>query len=383
MNRHVKDLFDRLAQVKLLPVPDGEAGIAVEDDAGTTRRCIPVLSVYLDTRPLLSGDQPAMRASQVIVRERLHQIAQTFWPRGTAYESVMADAKRIEAYLADEISPSTHGVAIFAGSAHDLFETFTTDVPFENRVSALAMPDLFQLAGLLDDHEVAIVAVAHTHAARLFITHRGGMREVRKVAEDPKLFHQVRRTNAMNQAHYQRHARQVRADFAHEIAQDIESLVRITGANAVILAGDAVAVPILRQALAPHIAELVLEPRIPLELDAPQDTIWEDIEPLLAHTQQLHEHAIVERLIEAVRADALGVAGYVATRAAIDAGQADTLVMAKDAPLSAEARNELMALAARTDVQVEIVEPDGALDALGGVGALLRYRTSPAIHVEA
>ena len=67
--------------------------------------------------------------------------------------------------------------------------------------------------------KLPIVALAQTHAVRLLVTHRGGMREVRGLAEDPKLFHQVRSTNAMNQAHYQRHARQVRADFAREVAQ--------------------------------------------------------------------------------------------------------------------------------------------------------------------
>ncbi|HEY1387968.1 MAG TPA: hypothetical protein VGF38_05440 [Ktedonobacterales bacterium] len=371
----VKAMFRRLAQVEMLEVPAGEAGIAVQDEKGTMRSHAPVLSVYLDARPLLSGDQPTMRAGRLILRERLHQIAQTFWPRGVAYDTVMADARRIEEYLDTAIPPAAHGVAIFAGSAHHLFETFTTDVVFENQVSALATPDLFQLARLLDDREVAVVAVVHTHAARLFVTHRGGLREVRGLADDPKLFHQVRRTNAMNQAHYQRHARQVRADFAREVADEIERLVERTGAREVIMGGDAVAVPLLRQALLPQVALLAREPRIPLDLDASQDAIWQEIEPLLEQSQQQHEHSIVSQLIDAIRADALGVAGYGPTRAALEAGQVDILVIAEDAPLTPVARSELVALAAKTDGQVEMVAHDPALDALGGVGALLRYRT--------
>ena len=162
-------------------------------------------------------------------------------------------SKRI---LDSAVPAATHGVAIFAGDAQRLFETLTSDVPFENNVSALAMPDLFQLADLLTDREVAVVALAHTHAVRLLVTHRGGMREVRRLAEDPKFFHQVRSTNAMNQAHYQRHARQVRADFAREVATEIERLVQRTAATEVILGGDAVAIPILRQALLPQSARL-------------------------------------------------------------------------------------------------------------------------------
>lgn len=379
MKTGVKNLFDRLAQTGVMYVPDGEAGVAVQEGSGTTRLCVPVLSVYLDTRPLLSGDQPAMRASRVVLRERLREIAHSFWPRGVAYESVLADAQRIMAFLETEVSPATHGIAVFAQSASGLFETFACDVPFADHVSALAVPDLFQLAGLLDDHEVAVVAVAHTHAVRLFLTHRGGMREVRNLAEDPKFFHLVRRTNAMNQAHYQRHARQVRADFAREVAQEIERLVQHSGAGEVILVGDAVAVPILRQAIetvAPQVARLVSEPRIPLKPEMPRDAIWEEIEPLLAQAQQSYEGSFAGQLVEAVQADALAVAGYDHTRAALEAGQADILVIAEQAPLSEAARSELVTLAARTDAQVEVVSQDAAaLGALGGVGALLRYRT--------
>lgn len=371
----VKDLIRRLAQVEMIETPTGEVGIALQDENGVTRSYAPVISVYLDARPLLSGDQPTTRAGRLILRERLHQIAQAFWPRGLAYDSVMTDAGRIEEYLDTATSPATHGVAIFASSAHHLFETFTTDATFKTQISALATPDLFQLAGLREDHEVAVAAVVHTHVARLFVTHRGGLREVRGLADDPKLFHQVRRTNAMNQAHYQQHARQVRADFAREVAGEIERLVERTGAAEVILGGDAVAAPLLRQALSPRIAALAREPRIPVDLDASQDDIWQLVEPLVEQAERQYERAIVSRLIDAVRADALGVADYAATRAALEAGQVDILVIADNAPLAPVARSELVALAARTDAQVEIVALDPALDALGGVGALLRYRT--------
>lgn len=375
MSKHSKDLFDRLARVELIDVPAGEVGTPVRDEVGVTRQCMPVLSVYLDVRPLLSGDQPAVRASQSVLRQRLHQIAETFWPRGAAYEAVQSDASRIEEYLNAAVPPATHGVAIFAGAAHHLFEALTTDIPFENHVSALAMPDLFQLADLLDDREVAIVAVAHTHAARLFVTHRGGMREVRGLTEDPKYFHQIRQTNAMNQAHYQRHARQVRAEFGREVAHEIEKLVQRTGATEVILAGDTVAVPILRQELLPQSARLVRDRSIPMELDASHDAIWEEIEPLIEHAQETYERSITGRLVEAIQADALGVAGYLPTRAALEAGQVDVLVIAKEGGFSSEERNELVALAAKTSAQVEVIDHDAALDALGGVGALLRYRT--------
>jgi stalled ribosome rescue protein Dom34 len=219
-----------------------------------------------------------------------------------------------------------------------------------------------------------VVAVVHTHAARLFVTHRGGLREVRGLAHGPKLYHQVRRMNAMNQAHYQRHARQVRADFARETAERIAELVQRTGADEVFLGGDAEAVPILRQALPTQLASLVREPPRALALEAPREAIWDDVEPLLRQAQANHERSTVERLIEAVQAGALGVAGLEPTQAALERGQADVLVLADQTPVTPDARSHLIALAAMTDAAVEVIDQSEPLLRLGGVGALLRYR---------
>lgn len=63
----------------------------------------------------------------------------------------------------------------------------------------------------------------------------------------------------------------------------------------------------------------------------------------------MHERTVVEHLVETVRADALGVAGYAPTRAALAAGQADTLAVSEEAPLAPVARSELVALAAKSN----------------------------------
>ena len=94
MKTRLHDLFDRLARMEVVDVLAGDAGVSIQDEMGATRHCAPVLSVYLDVRPLLSGDQPIVRASRAVLRQRLHQIAETFWPRGMAYEAVLADTKR-------------------------------------------------------------------------------------------------------------------------------------------------------------------------------------------------------------------------------------------------------------------------------------------------
>lgn len=376
MSSTANDILRRLATVEPIEAPAGQPGVAAYDVTGAIRTYIPILTVYLDYRPQISGANPAIRPSRVLLRTRLHQIEQTLWPRGAAFDAVNAGAARIEEYLETQTPTNVQGLAIFAGTRHHLFETLETDSPFDNQVSARAMPDLFQLARLLGERETAILAIVVTHAARLFVMERGGLREVRGLSADPKFFHMVRETNAMNQAHYQRHALHIRADFARQLADQVERLVDRTAAAELILAGESEALPLLRQALSPRIAQLIHHPPLELGIDAPADVVLDEVAPLLRAYEAQRVSSIVEQLVEAVQADALGVAGLEATRHALERGQVDTLVLAGDAPISPEVRSALIALATKTDASIEVVDHNEPLAHMEGVGALLRYRTS-------
>jgi hypothetical protein len=67
-----------------------------------------------------------------------------------AYEAVCADGKRIQTYPDTQVDVATTGVAVFVSESHHLFETLTAATPFETEVTARALPDLFQLARLLE-----------------------------------------------------------------------------------------------------------------------------------------------------------------------------------------------------------------------------------------
>jgi ribosomal protein L30E len=371
-------LLRRLVAVEPIEVPLGEAGIPLRDEqSGETRICVPVLSVYLDLRPVAAqggGERPAVRPGRTILTERLREIERTFWPRGVAFDAVHADAARIEQYLESQVDVATPGIAIFASVPHGLFETVTLDVPVQTELTARALPDLFQLARVLGDQETVVIALAHTNAVRLFVSHRGGLREVRGLADDPKLYHLMHGANAMNQAHYQRHAIATQAAFAREAADQIERLIAEHGATEVLLAGEARGVAHLRQALSPHVAARVREMPHSLAPDASRDAIWEVVAPLLAEMEAERDRSIADRLMEAVRADALGVVGLARTLRALQRGQVDVLVLAANAPIAPEARSELIDWAIKTDATIEVVDESEALWHVGGVGALLRYR---------
>src|SRR3712207_1018215 len=75
---------------------------------------VPVVSVYLDMRPEATGAAPGRRSGEIVLKDRLREIEKTFLPRGADLDSFQADAARIERYLAEEYTPATEGLALFA-----------------------------------------------------------------------------------------------------------------------------------------------------------------------------------------------------------------------------------------------------------------------------
>jgi peptide chain release factor subunit 1 len=334
---------------------------------------LPVLSIYLDMRPHATGENPAVRAGTVMLRNRLREIEKTYLPRGPQLDSIRADAERIDRYLADEYDVAADGLALFACAGRGLFETVEAGVPFEDQVTVGPQPDLFQLARLVDEHETAVVAVVDSNTSRLFVTRRGVLQEVGGTDEPAKFYRTRPMLGGLNQANYQRHNANMRAGFARETAAELARLVEAEGASRVVLAGDAVAIPLLQEALAPQVAALVKDV-LRLDIRTPRDAVAEEAQQVLAEAEAEDSRSAADRLVGAVRAGGLGVAGLDETRAALEHGQVDELLLDPAAELDEATRGELVRLAQLTGATVEVVEGHDGLQRLGGVGALLRYR---------
>jgi peptide subunit release factor 1 (eRF1) len=333
---------------------------------------LPVLSVYLDMRPQATGESPGRRTSLTILRDRLSKIEGTLGPRGDGFDSFHADAERIQAFLDHEFDRSSQGLAIFACSGAGLWETVESGTPFEDEVGADAVPQLFQLARLLDEQQTVVVAVVDSNTARLFLSRIGGLDEVGGPDEDSTHF-QKRRMGGWSQANYQRHIAKHHADFAQEAAQAIERLLDGHQAERVILAGDEVALTPLLAALSDRTKELVGDV-LRVDIRAPRDEVAAEIAPVLRRMEAEASSAIADQVVAAVRSDGLGVAGLDATRHALGNGQVDLLLLEANSDVDDEQRNELIRLAATTGADVEVVEAHAGLTRFGGVGALLRYR---------
>jgi stalled ribosome rescue protein Dom34 len=74
-----------------------------------------------------------------------------------------------------------------------------------------------------------------------------------------------------------------------------------------------------------------------------------------------------------VREQGLGVIGLQETRNALEHGQGE--VLAEEAPLDEQERSDLVHLATLSAAEVDLVKGHETLQQMGGVGALLRYRS--------
>lgn len=335
---------------------------------------IGILSVYLDWRPQATGERPALRSGEVVLEDRLRQIQASLGVRGPALESFLADTAKVHAALA-EVDPAAMGIALFSCSAAGLFELVTAPAPFENQIVYDRYPRLYQLSRLLDEYETAVVAVADTNTLRLFVVRGERASEVPGKDEDPYDY-QMRSTSGMNEHRFRRHVEHHRREFAEEAARLIEQLCEQEHATRLVIAGDETALHLLREALPESLTRRVTEGQFHIDIRAGLEHVRQTVERFLLQVENDESQATADILVGEVEEGDLGVAGYERTKQALQAGAADIVVI-DDAYEPAERKDELARLAATSGARVEVVREHAGLRALGGVGAILRFRFLP------
>ena len=393
------EIIDRLAQFE--PVP------------------FPVLSLYLDARP----DSVGRDRFATFLRRTFNERLSTYRAHGPERESLSRDQERIRRYLEASVEPSANGVAIFAcAGADDFFEALQLDAPIdEHRLYIADRPQLYPLARLDDQYPRYAAVVADTHLARIFVFGTNRLERQEDVVGQ-----KTRRVKAggWSQARFQRHVDNFHQQHVKEVVERLDRIVRDEQIPHVLLAGDEVVVPLFREELPAHLHEKLLDV-LRLETQAPERDVLEATLEVLRQKDEEGDAAIVERLLDEVRSDGLGVIGAERTREALQRGQVDVLLIAARpdlltnidhlvpgaaaqvehtgsaaeglaavdaradaAPAEADASeatpaelspgervaNQLIALARQTSADVRFIEDPLLLAEVGGVGALLRFR---------
>ncbi|HEX8138241.1 MAG TPA: Vms1/Ankzf1 family peptidyl-tRNA hydrolase [Pyrinomonadaceae bacterium] len=356
----------------------------------------PFVSLYLDTRP----DQHGRDNFDSFVRKEFAARAKSLAPDSLERASFERDAARIRAYLRDELRPSANGLAVFACAGADkYFRAVQLDAPIhKHRLHVNDRPHLYPLARLLDQYPRYVALLADTNSARLFVFGLGrtlGNKEVSSVrAARP----QVR---GWSQMRYQRHMENYHLLHAKEVVETLDRVVREEDAEHIVLAGDAVIIPLLREQMTPRLADKVIDV-LRLDIRTPEHEVLKATLAALSEHNTQTDAERVRVLLDEYRAGGLAVVGLRDTLTALYQGQVDELLLSASTreiicdeeaideastnggfPTQAVFRGrephvvaaDLLVTRARlSSARVTFIEDSALLMGVGGCGALLRYR---------
>ena len=354
----------------------------------------PVISLYLNLTPPPGGREDHMLFVRKVFKDRM----KTMLDESPERESFARDAERIREYLETKVEPAWHGLAIFASAGAELFEVIPFETPIgDHWLFVDSVPHLYPLAKLIDTLPRYAAVLLDTNKARILVFSLAAVERDEKVVND-----KTRRSSqgGWSQSRYQRRADNIHLHHMKEVADTLERIVREDGINEIVIAGDEVAIPKLREALPAHLADKVVD-AIKLQRNA-ADILDRSLAAIREKDAETDAEKVAQ-LVDAWQAGGLGVAGPEATLSALQLGQVDELVITgspdtlktvqklpQDSPSgdlqvdttahgaadeeTLKLAGELVRRAEQTGARLRFIENPELLEHIGGVGALLRFR---------
>jgi peptide subunit release factor 1 (eRF1) len=357
----------------------------------------PVLSLYLNLTP----DSRGRDNYDAFLRKAFAEHLKPFAEHSPERASLDRDVERVNAYLADEVHRSSNGLALFASAGSgEFFEAVQLEAPMEEHwLVSGAVPHLYPLARLVDQYPRYAAVLLDTNRARILVFALGALERREQVAGV-----KTRRSSmgGWSQARYQRRAENFHLHHVKEVADTLDRIVRQENIRHIIVAGDDVAVALLRDRLPPHLVDKLVDV-LRIDRNAGDSEI---VEATLEALRQKDAETDAERVQEAVNAwqsGGLGAVGPESVLSALQLGQVDELLItgaphalktvqklpddAAPDPVVIETSgsdtvdmsrlqlaDELVTRAEQTGASVRIIEEPSLLEPYGGVAALLRFR---------
>jgi peptide subunit release factor 1 (eRF1) len=354
----------------------------------------PITSLYLT----VDGRRFPRRADY---ERRLDELLRTARARAErldndAARSVESDVEAMSRFVRDEFDRGdTRGLALFSSTAAGLWEVVPVPRPVRDRVVVAPHADLRPLEAVLETYPPVCVALVDYARARMFRVELGRIHEVTDVDDEVPNRHDQ---GGWAQMRMQRHVDDHRVKHLKRAAETLFALSRRQPFEHLVLAGPAEA----HRELEPLLHDY-LRRRIRASITVPMTASTADVLGRVLEIEESierdREREAVERLAPAAAANGRAVTGLDATLEALSGGRVAELVVSVEAAapgfacaacgrLAIEAGpcatcggatepvpdvvDAAVTAALRTGARVETVMGDG-LDAMGGIGALLRY----------
>jgi hypothetical protein len=308
---------------------------------------------------------------------------------------------RVEAFLGSGLDPDAKGAALFARAGGDpLFLPLQFRVPLPTSLAVQATPSVYHLVELKDTYHRYVVVVLTSKDARVLEVNLGEVTE-QFWRERPAEPERVR--ERWTREHYRRRRSEQADEFVREKIKVVDRLMAQGGHSHLIVAGDPRMTDRLIRALPKHLASKLVEVVSADPRASSGDIVRATLAAFVVHEEQ-ESREMVDELVQELGSDGLADVGTEATLRALRWGQADALVFARGyrsepgwacvacgavaigAPPeacgecgassveAADLREAMVRLAERAGCRTEVVNESPALERLGGVGCLLRYR---------
>ena len=354
----------------------------------------PVISLYLNAEPDQHGRDDVDR----FLRRELAARGRTFEPHSADRESYDRDVERIQAWVETNLRPSANGVAIFAcAGADEFFEAVQLEAPVkEHRLHVYNQPQLYELARLNDAYPSYAAVVLDSQLARIFVFALGGTVGHAAVEGQPVNRHQA---GGWSQARYQRHVDNQRQQHVKDTVAALDRIVREEQIGHIVLAGDEVIVPLVREELPQHLQEKLVEDVLRLDIRTPEQEVLKATLDAISADDRRDDADQVRRAIEGYRSGGLGVAGIGPTFSALIRGQVSDLLISEQFELThqepvprnsaeippelalelpeeqetVDLADELVTRAKATGANVSFIENPTYLAEVDGVAAILRF----------
>jgi len=327
-----------------------------------------IISLYLDMRTNENGQRTHV---DTFLRNSFDEQARSL--TGNARASFERSVERISQYIGNQAPKSAKGLAIFASTAEDLFEAIPFDVPIERSSMHLdAVPHLYPLAQINDQYPRYAALLLDTNSADLYVFALGATKRRESVQGE-----KTRRTSmgGWSQARYQRRANNFHKQHIKEVVDLLGKVVADERLNHIVIACDQVARPFLMEQLPKHLAEKVIDMMNVDVKSPPEHEFLAETMAALRQADAKTDAEQVRRMLDAWRAGGLAVAGIEATLRALEMRQVEELLITAKPDRVAGPVDELVAKAQQNSARIRFIEDDALLDDVGGVGALLRFKS--------
>ena len=351
----------------------------------------PVTSCYLD----VDGRRYVRHQD---LEHQVHVLLHDARGRANGDASVRRDLHRIEDLVKGGFDRShTRGLAIFACSAHDLWEVIELPVSVQNRVVINHMPAVGQLEAVLEESTALGVLLADKQRARMFVFELG------ELVDHSELFDALLRDydtrGDRDQGDVAHHRDALKHQHLRHAADVALAVFQKAAFQHLVTAGPDEITSELESLLHPYLRDRLFG-RVHVSVAAGLDEIRSAALEVEHKIERQKEAALVARLREAVATGRRGVAGLGPVLAALGEHRAERLLVSQGyreagwrcGPCGALAlvgrtcgrcSSEMEALddiveeaideALGQSCRVEICVGNADLDVLGRVGALLRY----------